>query len=67
MEDNYDISKLKKKKKVNSRTKGATFERQIAAMLNKRFDTKEFSRTPGSGAFATTHTSTGSPKALMEI
>ena len=55
MEDNYDISKLKKKKKVNSRTKGASFERQIATMLNKRFNTKEFSRTPGSGAFATTH------------
>jgi len=55
MEDNYDISKLKKKKKINSRTKGASFERQIATVLNKRFNTKEFSRTPGSGAFATTH------------
>ena len=55
MNDKYDISSLKKKKKVNSRAKGSTFERQISSMLNKRFDTKEFSRTPGSGAFATTH------------
>ena len=55
MEDNYDISALKKKKRVNSRTKGNTFERQIAKLLNDRFNTTEFSRTPGSGAFATTH------------
>jgi Holliday junction resolvase len=55
MEDDYDFSKLKKKKKVNSRAKGSTFERQIAAQLNDRFNTKEFSRTPGSGAFASTH------------
>ena len=56
MEDNYDISALKKKKKVNSRAKGSTFERQIAKILNDRLGTTEFSRTPGSGAFATTHT-----------
>jgi hypothetical protein len=56
MDDNYDISALKKKKRVNSRTKGSTFERQIAKALNNRFNTTEFSRTPGSGAFATTHT-----------
>ena len=56
MEDNYDFSKLKKKKKVNSRAKGSTFERQIAKLLNNRFNTTEFSRTPGSGAVATTHT-----------
>lgn len=55
MEDNYDISALKKKKKVNSRAKGSTFERQIAKILNDRLGTTEFSRTPGSGAFATTH------------
>jgi Holliday junction resolvase len=55
MKDDYDISALKKKKKVNSRTKGSSFERNIAKVLNDRFDTKEFSRTPGSGAFATTH------------
>tara|TARA_R110000822_G_C15222762_1_gene484441 strand:+ start:368 stop:880 length:513 start_codon:yes stop_codon:yes gene_type:complete len=56
MEDNYDFSVLKKKKKVNSRAKGSTFERSIAKMFNDRFKTAEFSRTPGSGAFATTHT-----------
>lgn len=55
MKDNYDISALKKKKKVNSRAKGSTFERQIAKILNDRLGTTEFSRTPGSGAFATTH------------
>jgi Holliday junction resolvase len=55
MKDNYDISALKKKKRVNSRAKGSTFERSIAKLLNDRFNTTEFSRTPGSGAFATTH------------
>jgi len=56
MEDNYDISPLKKKKRKNSRAKGSTFERHIAKILNHRFKTTEFSRSPGSGAFATTHT-----------
>lgn len=57
MNDNYDLSKLRKKpKRKNSRTKGNTFERQIAKLLNDRFKTEEFSRSPGSGAFATTHT-----------
>ena len=56
MKDNYDISALKKKKRVNSRAKGSSFERSIAKILNDRFNTTEFSRTPGSGAFATTHT-----------
>ena len=56
MEDNYDFSVLKKKKRVNSRAKGSSFERSIAKTLNDRFNTSEFSRTPGSGAFATTHT-----------
>ena len=56
MEDNYDISKLKTKKRVNSRAKGSTFERKICQTLNDRFNTSEFSRSPGSGAFATTHT-----------
>lgn len=55
MEDNYDISGLKKKKRKNSRTKGSTFERDIAKKLNEKFETTEFSRSPGSGAFATTH------------
>jgi len=56
MNDNYDLSNLRKKpKRKNSRAKGSTFERQIAKLLNDRFDTTEFSRSPGSGAFATTH------------
>ena len=56
MNDNYDLRNLRKKpKRKNSRTKGSTFERQIAKVLNDRFDTTEFSRSPGSGAFATTH------------
>ena len=40
---------------MNSKHKGSNFERKIAKMLNERLHTKEFSRTPGSGAFATTH------------
>jgi Holliday junction resolvase len=57
MNDNYDLSNLRKKpKRKNSRAKGSTFERQIAKLLNDRFNTTEFSRSPGSGAFATTHT-----------
>ena len=56
MDDNYDLSKLRRKpKRKNSRTKGNTFERQVAKLLNDRFKTTEFSRSPGSGAFATTH------------
>jgi len=57
MEDKYDLTSLRKKpKRKNSRTKGNTFERHIAKTLNDRFETTEFSRSPGSGAFATTHT-----------
>ena len=52
MEDNFDISGLKKKKKIDSRTKGSSFERQVAKKLNERFNTTEFMRSPGSGAFA---------------
>lgn len=55
MQDDYDISKLKKKKRKNSRTKGNTFEKKVCEILNERFETKEFNRTPGSGAFGTTH------------
>lgn len=55
MEDNFDLSKLKKKKKVNSNKKGNVFANKIAKLLNERFNTKEFSKTPGSGAYATTH------------
>ena len=56
MKDNFDVTPLKKKKRVNSRAKGNRFENKIAKMLNKRFGTEEFCRSPGSGAFATTHT-----------
>jgi len=45
----------KNTKKVNSKRKGGTFENDIAKKLNNRFNTKEFCKTPGSGAFATTH------------
>ena len=55
MKDDFDVSPLKKKKKLNSRAKGNRFENKIAKTLNDRFNTKEFCRTPGSGAFATTH------------
>ena len=56
MKDDFDVSPLRKTKKVNSRAKANRFENKIAKTLNDRFDTKEFCRTPGSGAFATTHT-----------
>jgi Holliday junction resolvase len=56
MDDNFDLSQLRQKpKRKNSRTKGNAFERQVAKLLNDRFNTTEFSRSPGSGAFATTH------------
>jgi len=45
-----------KKKPVNGKRKGAAFERAIAKKFNEKFNTKDFCRTPGSGAFATTHT-----------
>jgi Holliday junction resolvase len=56
MKDNFDLTPLKKKKKLNSRAKGNRFENKISKILNERFNTNEFCRTPGSGAFATTHT-----------
>lgn len=46
---------LKPKRKKNSRAKGNAFENKVAKILNERFNTTDFSRTPGSGAFATTH------------
>ena len=57
MEDNFDLTNLKsdKKKRTNSKAKGSRFERKIATIFNDKFNTKDFSRTPGSGAFATTH------------
>ena len=56
MKDNYNISGLKPtKKRKNSRRKGNLFENEIAKQLNSFFEVKDFCRTPGSGAFATTH------------
>jgi len=56
MKDDYDITNLKEKnKRINSRNKGNTFERKIAKLLNEHFNIKEFNRSPGSGAYATTH------------
>ena len=58
MKDNFDVKALKKpkkKKKINSRAKGNRFENKISKLLNERFNTNDFCRTPGSGAFATTH------------
>lgn len=55
MRDKCDISKIKSRgKRVNSRTKGNSFERKICTILNKRFNTDYFNRSPGSGAYATT-------------
>jgi len=57
MKDNCDLKNMRQKpKRKNSRAKGHSFERKIAAALNNRLNTTEFSRTPGSGAFASTHT-----------
>ena len=56
MQDDYDLEKLTQtNKRVNSRNKGNTFERKIAKLLNERFNIREFNRSPGSGAYATTH------------
>ena len=55
IESILENGEFSKKRRVNSKRKGSTFERKIAKMLNERFETKEFSRTPGSGAFATTN------------
>lgn len=59
MKDDFDLDRLRKKagkKRINSKAKGNRFERKIADILNERFKTKDFCRSPGSGAFATTHT-----------
>lgn len=55
LDDILCCGEFKKKKRVNSRRKGNAFEREIAKLLNTRFDTTDFCRSPGSGAFATTH------------
>lgn len=57
MKDNYDLESLvrKKSKRINVRKKGNNFTNKICEILNERFNTKEFCKTPGSGAFATMH------------
>jgi len=57
MRDVFDKSKInpRKQKRVNSKVKGNSFERKICKLLNSKFNTKEFCRSPGSGAFGTTH------------
>ena len=55
LKDILNHGDFKKKKRVNSRRKGNAFEREIAKLFNTRFGTKDFCRSPGSGAFATTH------------
>lgn len=56
MKDKCDVTPLlKKKKRKNSRRKGNKFENDVCKALNARFETTEFCRSPGSGAFATTH------------
>lgn len=56
---NYDaLEKDIKKPRKNSRRKGANYERKLAKQFEDRFD-QPFMRTPGSGAFATTHRGKG--------
>jgi hypothetical protein len=59
LQDSFDPnvfkSQLSKKKRLNSRSKGNSFERKVCSLLNNKFNTTEFARTPGSGAFATMH------------
>ena len=55
LDDILNHGEFKKKKRVNSRRKGNAFEREVAKLFNTRFNTKDFCRSPGSGAFATTH------------
>ena len=56
LEDILYQGEFKTKRRINSRRKGNAFERKISKLLNERFETKEFCRTPGSGAFGSTHT-----------
>jgi len=57
MKDSYDLSLLrdKKPKRLNSKKKGNTFERDVCKLLNEAFGTTEFNRAPNSGAYASTH------------
>ena len=55
MELNYDkLEEDLKKPRKNSKRKGSTFERKICNLFSVRFS-ETFNRTPGSGAFASTH------------
>ena len=56
MEDSYNFEGMRKKpKRKNSKAKGSAFERKVAKILNEHFETTDFQRSPGSGAYATTH------------
>tara|TARA_R100001143_G_scaffold60993_1_gene61012 strand:- start:52 stop:576 length:525 start_codon:yes stop_codon:yes gene_type:complete len=56
MEDLYNLDNMRKKpKRKNSKAKGSAFERKVAKILNEHFETTDFQRSPGSGAYATTH------------
>lgn len=55
MEDNFNLEPILRKNRKNSKRKGNAFELQIAKQLNEHFKTDEFVRSPGSGAFSTTH------------
>lgn len=50
------LEKLEKPKRVNSKLKGNRYQNLLAKKFNKKFNTDEFSSTPGSGAYATNHT-----------
>jgi len=45
----------KRKTRVNGKAKGNRYENSVAKILNETFETTDFCRSPGSGAFATTH------------
>lgn len=52
-----DVDKLvnSNRTRKNSKKKGSNYESKVCKLLNARFKTEEFSKTPGSGAYATTH------------
>lgn len=52
-----DVEKLMNPNRTrkNSKKKGSNYESKLCKLLNARFKTEEFSKTPGSGAYATTH------------
>jgi hypothetical protein len=46
---------LARPKRKNSKAIGNNFQRRVAKLLNEKFETTDFQNTPGSGAYATTH------------